>query len=121
MEPKNMKVAYICDKKQCEVCRDLVCMHTRDIKHASNFHILADNIYIENFKPTITLERFVKCFVSEDERVKVFCFDIECPGTYNYEGFASEIFRDRIDKDLANRKVTSVAVSIDGSLHIDVE
>ena len=118
MNSQDVKVAYICDKKACEVCHDAECMHT---KHASGFHDVGDNRYMENFKPTITLERFVKCFVSEDERVKVFCFDIECPGTYNYEGFASEIFRDRIDKDLANRKVTSVSVTIDGSLHIDVE
>lgn len=121
MSETNVKIAYLCDKKECEVCNNPECMHTCNIEHASSFYKVDDDRYMEHFRPSITLERFVKCFVSEDEWVKVFCFDIECSGIYNYDGFAGEILRDKIDIDLANRKVISVAVTIDGSLHITVE
>lgn len=121
MNHQDVKVAYICDKKACEVCHDAEYMHTLDIEHASSFHDAGDNKYMEHFRPSITLERFVKCFVSEDEWVKVICLAIDCPGIYNYDGLAGEIHRNKIDRDLANRKVTSVSVTVDGSLHIDVE
>lgn len=120
MNDSNVKIAYLCDKKACEVCSNPECMHALDIEHAASFYAVEENKYMEHFRPQITLERFVKCFVSEDERVKVFCLDIECSGTYNYDGFAGEIHRDKIDRDLVNRKVTNVSVTIDGSLHITV-
>lgn len=120
MKNHDINVAYLCDKKECEVCDNPECMHTLDIEHATSFYKVGDDRYMEHFRPSITLERFVKCFVSEDEWLKVFCLDMECSGTYNYDGFAGEIHRDKIDRDLVNRKVTNVSVTIDGSLHITV-
>jgi hypothetical protein len=34
---KKPQVAYICDRKECNVCSYPECKHTTDIKHAVNF------------------------------------------------------------------------------------
>lgn len=72
-------------------------------------------------KHNITLERFVKYFVSEDEQLKVFCPSMHnSPDMYAYVGPAAEIIRDKIDKNLANRRVANVAADSNGSLYIGV-
>lgn len=121
MKHDDVKVAYLCDKKECEACNNHDCMHTCNIEHATSFYAVDENKYMEHFKPSITLERFVKCFVSEDERVKVFCPLYDCPGIYIYDGLAGEIIRDKIDKDLANRKVQFVSAQGDEELYISCE
>lgn len=74
---------------------------------------------MENFRPTITLDRFVKCFVSDDEYVIVFSTHYNSPNTYAYKGPVSEILMDKIDPDLANQVVCNIAVD-DNALYIGV-
>ena len=40
------KVAYVCDRKQCENCSYPDCKHTTNIKHAKNF-VKQCNVYME--------------------------------------------------------------------------
>lgn len=121
MKKHDINVAYLCDKKKCEVCNNPECMHTLDIKHASIFYEVEANKYMEHFKPSITLERFVKCFVSEDEQIQVFCPSMHnSPDMYAYIGTAAEIIRDKIDKDLANRKVCNIGTIVNGTIYIVV-
>lgn len=51
MESKTNNVAYICDKKACEWCDDILCNHTFDIEHAVNFRRLDEDRYIEEPYP----------------------------------------------------------------------
>ncbi len=41
----RMKALYLCDREQCEKCRD-DCEHTTDINHSKNFKRIAD-MYVE--------------------------------------------------------------------------
>lgn len=53
MADKNIRVAYICDKKACAggcPCQsdsDYPCRHTSDIEHAVNFMQVSDDQYFE--------------------------------------------------------------------------
>ncbi len=39
-------VAFLCDGKQCELCRE-PCKHTFDVKHAKNFECIEGTKYFE--------------------------------------------------------------------------
>ena len=41
-DPNDVKIAYICDRQQCEKCGYPLCSHTTDIAHAVNFKNFAD-------------------------------------------------------------------------------
>jgi hypothetical protein len=41
-----MAVAYVCDRRKCEVCSYPFCTHTTDVTHAENFRLNGD-IYEE--------------------------------------------------------------------------
>lgn len=41
-------ILYICDRRACDSCDQIECMHTRDIRHARNFELEGD-IMVEQF------------------------------------------------------------------------
>lgn len=42
-----MKIAYLCDRHECEFCDNPECDHTVNIDHAVNFKKVAPDIYME--------------------------------------------------------------------------
>ena len=44
---KEPKVFYLCDRRACRKC-GAECSHTTDVTHAVHFHVLADNMFVED-------------------------------------------------------------------------
>ena len=42
-QEKEIKVAYLCDKRACSNCSESTCRHTFDIRHAKNFKKICEN------------------------------------------------------------------------------
>lgn len=48
----NDKIAYICDRHECEICDNPECRHTFNIEHAVNFKKFDPDHYIEEPRET---------------------------------------------------------------------
>lgn len=72
----------------------------------------------------VTLEQFVKRFVSEDVHIRVSSFKFITSGydaNIVYDGEAAPIYRDKISPDIANLRVQGVEPWIRDTLYIYCE
>lgn len=116
---RDAKIAYLCDRKECEVCNNMDCMHTLNIEHAVNFTKACDGKYMESIRPSITLDQFIEWCVADEERIKVFCVGLS--NEYVWDGPANKLTHNKIYKNIANRKVCFVSAHGYEELHISVE